>query len=929
MRAAGEMRNRSGVLRSLGLAVLVFAALTAVGLTGSAQAEPVAPVGVEIRSFEASPSDTQAGGHPDVSFGFTNSSRIDPFLPGPCRCNTLKEARLSLPAGVIGDPHAVPRCTAVDFSLNRCSPDSQVGVVYVQAVLNDICCVPVENPLYNLATRPGQAGLLGFKAPGLGYPVYTIISARTGGDFGLEGEALGIHQSLAVMGFKQVLWGVPASPVHDPQRFKSTTGGQSVPGPTPSNSPEVPFLQNPTTCAGPLQSSLRLGAYDHGISTATAPWPATTGCDTLAFNPSLSAQPSTTAADTASGLDIDLQVPQNSSPSAPSASEIKATTVTLPAGFSVNPSAADGKTSCSDAEARFGTTEEAQCPEASKVGTLSLLSSALPEAIPGGIYLGEPLPGNRYRLFITADGFATHIKLPGSVYPDPQTGQLVTSFQNLPQSPLTEFKMHLFGSERGLLATPTRCGRYAVNTEFVPWAAELPNQTSTQFFSITEGPGGSPCPGTTRPFAPTFKAAGASNGAGAHSPFSVLVNRPDGDQNLLRIGAKTPPGFSATLKGVPYCPQATLDYIESPARSGVAEQASPSCPPASQVGVSSAAAGAGTHPLYAPGRVYLAGPYKGGPLSFAVVTPAVSGPYDLGNVVNRVAVDVDPESAQVTALSDPLPQIIDGIPLRLRSVLLSLDKPNFTLNPTNCDPFEVNGLLSGTEGAFTSPSNHFQVANCDSLNFEPKLRLTLSGATKRGGFPALKAVLTQPASGQANNARAAVTLPHSEFLAQGHIGTVCTRVQFAADNCPAGSIYGKASAVSPLLDGTLEGPVYLRSSSNKLPDLVVALKGPASQPVKIDLVGRIDSVKGGIRTTFDSIPDAPVSRFVLEMRGGKKGLLENSTNLCKSTNRVVAKVTGQNGAKADQNPVLEAPCGASKRKAKAKRATRKSGRAGR
>jgi hypothetical protein len=503
-------------------------------------------------------------------------------------------------------------------------------------------------------------------------------------------------------------------------------------------------------------------------------------------------------------------------------------------------------------------------------------------------------------------------------------------FLDLPQSPLTEFTMHFFGSERGLLATPSQCGTYAVHSEFEPWATGLPNQTSTQFFVIDAGPGAGPCPGATRPFSPGFRAVGASNGAGSHSPFSVYITRQDGDQTLSTVGVHTPPGFTATLKGVPYCPDSTLAAIASSSYSGIAELNSPKCP-ASQVGTSWAGAGAGSKPFYAPGRVYLSGPYKGAPLSFTVITPAVSGPYDLGNVVNRVAVNVDSTTAQVTASSDPLPQILEGIPLRLRSVLINLDRKDFTLNPTSCDPFAVSGILSGDQGAKAEPSSHFQVANCDALDYEPKLTTQITGPTKRAGNPALKATLTQSPAGEANTAKAVVTLPHSEFLDQSHIRTICTRVQFAADACPAGSIYGHARAISPLLDQPVEGPVYLRSSSNPLPDLVAALKGPASQPVEVDLVGRIDSVKGGIRTTFATVPDTPVSKFVLEMQGGKKGLLVNSVDVCKGTHRVNAKLLGQNGVSADQNPLLEAPCkgSARKKRAAARRAAAKNGRAGR
>jgi len=902
-------------------------------LSGSALTESSAALtptdGARVISYEASISTTQAGAHPDLTVGFKVGTRVNPLVPGSCGCNDIKAARVETPAGFIGNPHAVPRCTAAQFNLDQCPTDSQVGTVFTGVELQDCNCeFPIaEVPLYNLVPQPGQAGLLAFKAFIYGFPTYTAISARTDGDYGLNAEARGIGQFFTLAGFRQFLWGVPASPEHDAKRFLK---GGALPEGTgqPSNSPERAFLSNPTTCSGPLTSTFTSVAYDHVVHTATAPWPEVTGCDQLEFNPSLAAQPSTRQADSPSGLDVELDVPQFESPEVPMASEIKAARVTLPEGFSINPAAADGKTSCSDAEARFGTTEEAQCPEYSKVGTLAIDSSALPEPIPGGIYLGEPQPGNRYRVFIAADGFGTHIKLPGEVHPDPDTGQLVASFENLPQAPLTEFDMHFFGSERGLLATPTKCGTYAVNSEFVPWDDLLATQTSTQFFTIDSGPGGFPCPGAQRPFGPSFKAAGGSNAAGGHSPFSVQLSRPDGDQNLEAIQIDTPPGFTATLKGVAKCPEATLQEIESSDWSGRSEQANPKCPSGSQVGVSSAGAGAGSRPYYADGKVYLGGPYKGAPLSFAVVTPAVSGPYDLGNVVNRVAVDVDPVTAAVKAVSDPLPQIIGGIPLRLRSVLIDLDRKDFTLNPTSCDPFEVDSRLSGTEGTVATPSSHFQVANCDTLGYEPKLRTVVKGPVKRGGNPALTATLTQNPNGEANTAKAVVTLPHSEFLDQSHIRTICTRVQFAADNCPAASIYGRARAITPLLDTPVEGPVYLRASSNLLPDLVAALKGPASLPIEVDLVGKIDSPNQQIRTTFAQVPDTPVSKFVLEMQGGKKGLLVNSTNLCAKQQRVDAKLTGQNGASANQKPALEASCGKARtRAAKKTRAAAKANRA--
>ncbi len=347
-----------------------------------------------------------------------------------------------------------------------------------------------------------------------------------------------------------------------------------------------------------------------------------------------------------------------------------------------------------------------ECPEYAKVGTVNVYSSALPGVLPGSIYIGEVKPGERYRLILTADGFGFHVKLPGRVDLDPQTGQLVLVFENLPQSPFSRFNMHFFGSERGLMATPTKCGTYAVTSTFEPWDSALPSQTSSQFFSLDSGPNHSPCPSSPRPFDPGFSAATAGNTAGAHTPFGVEVTRPEGNQNLSSIEVKTPPGMLATLVGVPYCPDAALASTALPDYSGLAEQMSPSCPAASQIGTATTGAGAGTHPVYVGGKVYLAGPYKGAPLSLAVVTPVVSGPYDLGSVVVRVALNVDPSTLEINAVSDPLPQILQGILLRLRSVQLNLDRPGFTLNPTNCDPHSVAAQISRSRRSSGQPSSN-------------------------------------------------------------------------------------------------------------------------------------------------------------------------------------------------------------------------------
>jgi hypothetical protein len=901
-----------------------FAALLLLWGPGTDEADAKAA----IFGYSAVPSTTQAGGHPDIVTQFEIGSRFTQGEFPECACNDPKDINLHAPAGVIANPHVVSVCSTAEVATFECSADSQAGFVVLQ--LFDQFGVL---PLYRTNPQAGQAGLFVFTPPlGIAVPQYVAVNARTGTDFGLDIRTIGIAHLISFDYYAPVFWGVPGSPRNDALRFapgekaiscgnnplqgasegklakgcslESLSGFFPEKDPVSSSLPVAPFTQNPTTCVGPLRSSIDTLAYDRETDNAEGPWPATTGCDQLSFDPSLAAKPTTSWSDTASGMALDLKVPQFQDPETPSPSEIRSVEIRLPDGFTINPNAADGKTSCSDAEAMIGSSEPAQCPEFAKVGTVELNSSALPAAIHGYAYLGDPRPGDRYRLILTADGFGTSIKLQGSIHADPASGQMTISFQDLPQAPFQEFNVHMFGSERGVLATPTQCGTYPVETTFTPWAAELSVQKSTQFFTIDAGPGGASCPGPARPFSPTFEAGASDNTAGSFTSFALRATRSDGEQILSAFDMAMAPGFLANLRGLPYCPQSSIDQLAG--RTGHAEQASPLCPAASRIGSVVAGAGAGSRPLHVPGQVYLSGPYKGAPLSAVVVVPAVAGPYDLGNVVLRAALDVDPTTARVSILSDPLPRIIEGIPLRLRSALITLDRSRFTLNPTNCSPFSIQATMFGDQGAVTRPSAPFQVGNCAVLDFTPRLRLRLSGGTNRRGHPALTGTL-QAGAGQANIRRAVITLPSNEQLDNGNIETICTNVRFAADDCPAGSVYGSAEATTPLLDEPLRGAVYLRSSKNELPDLVADLKGQ----IDIELVGRIDTVKGALRTTFDAVPDAPVTRFELRLNGGKAGLLVNQGSICGLSQRAKVRMVGQNGAVSTQRVKLGARCGSS------------------
>jgi hypothetical protein len=908
--------SRAGSRLTLGMTLIVVGALLAI-VTSSAAAKS------NIFFYSNGPSTTQAGAHPNIVAAVEPGNRFSQSPKPPCECDDPKDIAFHAPQGVIANPHVISECTAAELATFSCPPDSQAGLV----VLHFFGWGAL--PIYRTIPQAGQAGELAFLPPlGVAIPQYVAINARTGGDYGLDFTTLGINHALPPSYVANIFWGVPAAHSHDVLRFGQGERGiecsvnplaaiaeDVIPGdcskkpPHVSSLPSAPLTQNPTTCVGPLTSSVDLTSYDGETDHAEATWPATTGCDKLSFNPSLAAAPTTTETDSAAGLAVDIKVPQFQDPETPSPSEIRATTLTLPEGFTINPSAADSKTSCSDAQANLGNEEAAACPEFSKVGTTELNSSALPGPIFGYIYLGDPKPGDRYRAILSASGFGTSFKIAGSIHPDPATGRLVGSFENLPQAPFQEFNLHFFGSERGLFATPTRCGTYEVKTTFKPWASELSDQTSTQFFTIESGPKGRPCPNGPRPFAPTLQAGSVDNTGGAHTPFALQISREDGEQNFKGFTIQTPPGFSATLAGVPYCPETAISQLAVFGYQGLSEQASPVCPAASQIGTTTAGVGAGTHPLFVNGKAYLAGPYQGAPLSILAVIPAVAGPYDLGVVPVRVAVKVDPLTAQVTTVSDPLPQILEGIPLRTRFIELDLDRPGFALNPTNCDPFAIESMLTGIEGALSTPSANFQVANCADLAFEPKLSIRLSGSTKQAGNPSLTATFTAK-PGEANISRTQVTLPRVELIDNAHIGNLCTRVQFdegttPGKKCPPDSILGFAEADTPLLDKPLEGPIYLRATGRPgLPDIVAALNGQ----IDIVLDGRVDSVHGRLRTTFETVPDAPISRVTIHLDGGRKGLLENSPKLCAHVQHFTAAITGQNGMTADQSPVLSTSC---------------------
>jgi hypothetical protein len=703
-------------------------------------------------------------------------------------------------------------------------------------------------------------------------------------------------------------------------------------------------MTNPTSCGANKVVTFTATSYQLPGQefTKAAPFPQITGCGALGdFNPASTLKLTTTQGSSTTGLEYELKMPEDGLRFANINfhSELKRAEVILPPGVTVNPSEAEGLGVCSEADlARetYFSGPNVGCPETSKIGSVVANSPAVDRVATGSLYLAKPYE-NRFGsllalyMVVKIPDRGVLVKLAGEVRLDPATGQITTVFDDIPELPVTSFQLKFREGARAPLVTPASCGSHQAISNMNPWANPGSVHTNLNTVSIDSGPDHGPCPsGGLPPFSPDLLAGTLNNAAGSYSPFNLRLTRTDAEQEITHFSIKLPPGLIGKLAGVPYCSDQAIAAASARTgpHGGAEELERPSCPAASEVGHSLAGAGVGSVLVYAPGKMYLAGPYHGSNISLVSITAAKVGPFDLGTVVVRFALKIDPETAEVfvdSQGSDPIPHIIQGISVHLRDIRAYVDKPEFVLNPTSCAKKSTASTVLGSGLNFASEADDqpvtvtspFQAADCASLGFAPKLALSLKGGTKRGATPAFKAVLTYPKGAYANIAKSVVTLPHSEFLEQAHIKTICTRAQFKegkvpGEKCPAASIYGKAEAITPLLSEPLKGPVYLRSSSHNLPDLVAALH---NNQVDFALDGRIDSVKNGrIRNTFETVPDAPVSKFVLEMQGGKKGLLVNSTNLCKRKNRAISEFTGQNGKLYDTKPAVAAKCGGKAKK---------------
>jgi hypothetical protein len=860
----------------------------------------------------------RAAAHPPV--GFTQFI-VKNQAPGQTPVGEPKTVHVDLPVGLSVNPGATDRCPLETFEAGAggCPETSKVGESFVTASA-PIVGTPIppvlgvtQVPVYNVVPKFGEPARFGLELAG--NEVFLKADVAWESDFH-EGFTIDVPKALPLE-----FEGLPIKGLILKNRlvFDGTSGDGT-------------FITTPGTClgagfpgpSGHVYSTYLLAASyaeeespgyqfprdaEPAFESVIPPGTSPKECGTIPYDPALAVDPGTAVADSPAGARVDVDVPHLKDADGQESSHTRTARVSLPVGMGLNPSAAAGLQTCSDEQFRKQSRAPGtDCPVASKVGTVTIESPPLPEgSLSGNVYVGkqlsrDPTSGSEYRIFVDAESsrYGISVRLVGNVSADPVSGQLTTTFADNPQVPFSSFELDFDGGPRAVLSSPPVCASKA-GSSFTPWSGN-PAATPTAPIVLTSAPGGGACAKTlaARPFAPSFVAKPRGTRAGAFSPVSLRIARGDGQQELKGVDITLAPGMTGKLAGIPYCPESAL---AAAAASGGAEQrASSSCPARSLVGSVAIAAGTGPSPLsIKDGKVFLSGPYHGAPLSLAVVTPATAGPFDLGTVVVRVALFVDPETAQIHAVSDPIPNVFGGAQLSLRTIDVDIDRKDFTLNPTSCGPLATAGFLNGGGADPANPaafsafavSTPFQTSDCGALGFKPKLSTRLYGgrkSTKRAQHPKFRAVLVARA-GDANISRAAVTLPHSQFLDQSHIRTVCTRVQLAASACPKAAIYGYARARTPLLDDELAGPVYLVSSNHELPDLLADLRGQ----VNVRLRGVISAAKARIKNVFYPVPDVPVSKFVLTMKGGKRGLLVNSRDLCAHPSFSFMNFKAQNG----------------------------------
>ncbi len=949
---AGVARVRAATWR-LGV-FATLALLAGLLFVGSATAAPSEqPFEIEPGSFHVSTSTDQAGANEDltVAFDFTHNSKDQPF-------NDVRDTFVNLPAGFMGNNTAVPTCTSAVLTavgtggaLADCPQDTQVGTITLGLTFATKRPMRMTFPVYNMEVdSPGIVAELGFKA--LGFVQVLPITVRPG-DSGLTVTAPDITSLTEPHEISVTTWGIPASHVHDAERGQvCQTAAEGTPvecfgGGHAVDIPLRPFLANPTSC-GLFTATMQADSWEEPgrYSEAQTEIGPIVECERVPFHPSIEVAPTTDSAESSSGLNISLVVPQNwAFPEVVAASNLKDTTVALPVGYTANPSLAVGLGTCTPQQLEaetFSSLPGTGCPAESKIGTVEVETPVLAEKLTGNIYIATPFDnkfGSLLALYVVVkDPFrGIVVRLQGHIEPNPVTGQLVTKFDGSPQVPFSKFTLKLRQGAASPLISPAACGTYTTEAELSPWSAPLEARHLLSSFQIENGIGGGPCPtGGIPPFNPGIVAGTLNNSAGAYSPMDIRITRNDGEQEITRFTSILPAGLTAKLTGVPFCPDADIEAAKHV--SGAQEEAEPSCPAASEIGHSLVGAGVGSVLAYTPGKVYMAGPYNGAPFSIVAITSAKVGPFDLGTVVVREALVINPETAVVTVdakASDPIPHIIDGIVIHVRDIRVYIDRPNFMINPTNCDPESFAATVGGggaepanpADQQFATVTNSFQMANCQNLQFKPQFKVSSAGKTNKANGASLSVHLAYPNAPQGTQTNiklVKVELPKRLPSRLTTLRKACLAATFEANpaSCPADSAVGHATATTPILPVPLTGPAYFVSYGGaKFPELVMVLQGYG---VTLELHGEtfINEKTGITSSTFHTVPDDPIGSFELTLPQGPYSALAANGNLCKGALAMPTEFLAQNGDLIRQSTKI-AVTGCPKHKAKTKRASKK------
>ncbi|WP_138974140.1 hypothetical protein [Patulibacter medicamentivorans] len=915
-------------VRRLVLAVVV-ALLGGLGVAATAGAYDItAFTGTVVRPDGTTYADL-AGEHPDggiVDFTFATDGSGEPV-------GNTKDVRVDIPPGLVPNPEAFTRCTDAQLSAKSCPVGSQIGKqeLTVRATIPTLALLlqptrqtlKLQVPLYNMTIGADQVARFAFNpamAPASGQangdksPIQIIGGVRDTTDAGLFFTISNLPTNPAVVRSKLTFWGTPGLTSHDAERGKSCTNsdngivqgaintahlleagiaGPCSPGGQPLPVKDTPFLTNPTRCAGPLTTRLTTWSYAGEQRNASFDTPyGALDCAGVPFAPTAVFGPGNVGNDAPMPLTVGLRVPQATSSSVRGSAHLDRVAVTLPPGTTISPSAANGLQTCSDAQFGRGTHNPIACPAASKVGTARIATPLLPDPLVGTLYVGDPKPGDRYRLLLVVDGHGVTLRLVGSIQPDPATGQVTAIFDHNPQLPFTAFDLSFDGGPRAIVASPQACGSATGNVRYGGWSGATVDAPAG--FQV----GG--CGGDA--FAPTLSAAAGSSKSGAYAPLTVGFGRPDGQQFLSRVRVDLPPGLLAKIKGVPRC--------------GGAQIAQQACPEASRIGTASVQAGPGPAPYPLSGPVYLTDGYRGQAFGMVTMIRAIAGPYDLGTVVVRQSIGIDPNDAHVVVESDPLPQVVEGIPLRLRQLQLGIDRPKFVRNPTSCGTAKVRAALGSIDGTAAQGSSDLAFEGCKSLAFKPKVSLRFTGRkqAKRLQHTGVTAIVTQK-EGEAGIRSTSVALPTAVSLAAANAKKLCEYADAQRDACPRDSIIGTAIAETPILEKKLRGPVYfvkgIRTDPKTgrqiktLPHLFAPLRGQAT--IYVRAMSAIS--RNRLVTTFPSLPDAPITKFTLVINGGKHGIIANTRNLCRSGKlRGSARLEGYNGAKRSSRPLIGLPC---------------------